>query len=160
MNTFENLKPAKVFEYFRLLSSVPHGSGNTKQISDICVDFARSHGLSYEQDDLNNVIIFKGASEGYEESEPVILQGHLDMVCAKDADCPIDMEKEGLKLCTDGEWLWAEGTSLGGDNAIAVAVIMAILDDDTLPHPPIEAVFTVVEETGMDGAKGLDTSSL
>lgn len=160
MNKFENLKPAKVFEYFRLLSSVPHGSGNTKQISDICVDFARSHGLSYEQDDLNNVIIFKGASEGYEESEPVILQGHLDMVCAKDADCPIDMEKEGLKLCTDGEWLWAEGTSLGGDNAIAVAVIMAILDDDTLPHPPIEAVFTVDEETGMDGAKGLDTSSL
>ncbi len=160
MNTFENLKPAKVFEYFALLSSVPHGSGNTKLISDICVDFAKEHGLSYYQDGLNNVIIYKGASEGYESSEPVILQGHLDMVCAKDADCTIDMEKEGLKLCTDGEWLWADGTSLGGDNAIAVAVIMAILDDNSLSHPPIEAVFTVDEETGMDGAQGLDTSGL
>ncbi len=160
MNTFENLKPAKVFEYFALLSSVPHGSGNTKQISDICVAFAKEHGLSYYQDDLNNVIIYKDASEGYESSEPVILQGHLDMVCAKDADCPIDMEKEGLKLCTDGEWLWADGTSLGADNAVAVAVIMAILDDKSLAHPPIEAVFTVDEETGMDGAQGLDTKGL
>lgn len=150
----------KVFSYFELLTSVPHGSGNTKQISDICVGFARELGLRYCQDELNNVIVFKDASEGYENSEPVILQGHLDMVCAKDADCSIDMGKEGLKLCTDGEWLRADGTSLGGDNAIAVAVIMAILDDDSLPHPPIEAVFTVDEETGMDGAQGLDTSIL
>lgn len=160
MNILKNAKPKKVFEYFELLSSVPHGSGNTKQISDLCKDFAEKRGLSYIQDSLNNIIIFKNASKGYEKVEPVILQGHLDMVCARDSDCPIDMDKDGLILETDGEWVWAKGTSLGGDNAIAVAVIMAILDDDTLLHPPIEAVFTVDEETGMDGAAGLDMSVL
>ncbi|MBE6588432.1 MAG: aminoacyl-histidine dipeptidase [Ruminococcaceae bacterium] len=160
MNIFEKLEPRKVFEYFSLLSSVPHGSGNTKFISDICQSFAEELGLTCLRDSLNNVIIFKKASPGYEDCEPVILQGHLDMVCAKDEDCKIDMEKEGLDLRCDGQWIWAEGTSLGGDNAIAVAVIMAILADNGLPHPPIEAVFTVDEETGMDGAKGLDTSCL
>ncbi len=160
MNVLKNCRPEKVFEYFELLSSVPHGSGNTKQISDICVSFAKEHGLEYYSDELNNVIIYKVASKGYEDSAPVILQGHLDMVCASDESCTIDMNKDGLILETDGEWVWAKGTSLGGDNAIAVAVIMAILDDDTLPHPPIEAVFTVDEETGMDGAAGLDMSRL
>lgn len=160
MNVLNNAHPKKVFEYFELLSSVPHGSGNTKQISDLCKDFAISKGLEYIQDELNNIVIFKNGSAGYENSEPVILQGHLDMVCAKDPECPIDMDKEGLILETDGEWVWAKGTSLGGDNAIAVAVIMAVLDDDTLSHPPIEAVFTVDEETGMDGAAGLDMSVL
>ena len=160
MSVLAGLSPEKVFEYFELLSSVPHGSGNTRQISDICVEFAKEKGLRHYRDSLNNVVIYKDGSEGYENSEPVILQGHLDMVCAKDAECTVDMEREGLKLATDGEWIWAEGTSLGGDNAIAVAVIMAILADDSLCHPPIEAVFTVDEETGMDGAQGLDTSIL
>jgi len=160
MNVLKGLMPEKVFEYFELLSSVPHGSGNTGAISDICVDFAREHNLRYIKDSLNNVIIFKDGTEGYESSAPVILQGHLDMVCAKDADCTVDMEKEGLSLKTDGEWIWAEGTSLGGDNAVAVACIMALLVDPDLSHPPIEAVFTVDEETGMDGARGLDMSVL
>lgn len=160
MNVLKNCRPEKVFEYFELLSSVPHGSGNTKLISEICINFAKDHGLDYYSDSLNNVIIYKKASQGYENSSPVILQGHLDMVCATDESCTIDMEKDGLVLETDGEWVWAKGTSLGGDNAIAVAVVMAILDDDTLPHPPIEAVFTVDEETGMDGAAGLDMSRL
>lgn len=160
MNVLKGCKPLKVFEYFELLSSVPHGSGNTKLISEICISFAKEHGLEYYADELNNVIIYKKASKGYESASPVILQGHLDMVCAADESSTIDMEKDGLILETDGEWVWAKGTSLGGDNAIAVAVIMAILDDDTLPHPPIEAVFTVDEETGMDGAAGLDMSRL
>ena len=160
MGILSNLKPAKVFEYFEMLSSVPHGSGNTKQISDLCVNFAKERGLRYYQDDLNNVVIYKDASEGYEGSDPVILQGHLDMVCAPDETCTIDMEKDGLILETDGQWVWAKGTSLGADNAIAVAITLAILDDRDAAHPPIEALFTVDEETGMFGAVGLDTSVL
>lgn len=160
MGVLSELNPKKVFEYFEHLSSVPHGSGNTKQISDLCVDFARNHGLEYYQDSLNNIIIIKPATPGYENSTPIIMQGHLDMVCAKDADCDIDMTKEGIRLAVDGDWVHAIGTSLGGDNIIAVAMIMAVLDSTELEHPRIEAVFTVDEETGMDGAMGLDVSCL
>jgi len=156
----KGLKPEKVFEFFELLCSVPHGSGNTKQISDLCVDFAKERGLKYRQDEYNNVIIFKAATEGYENAETVILQGHMDMVCASEPDCGIDMKTDGLKLMVEGDWIKAKGTSLGGDNCIAVAMIMAILDDDKLCHPAIEAVFTTDEETGMDGAMGLDVSDL
>ena len=153
-------EPKKVLDFFELLSSVPHGSGNTKQISDICVDFAKKRGLSYVQDEWNNVIIRKPGSKGKEDLEPVILQGHLDMVCAKLPDDPVDMSVTPVKLCCDGTWLYAENTSLGGDNIIAISTIMAILDDDTLVHPPIEALFTTDEETGMFGANGLDASHL
>ena len=156
----KGLKPEKVFEYFELLCSVPHGSGNTKQISDLCVNFAKERRLKYRQDEYNNVIIFKDASEGYENAAPVILQGHMDMVCAAEPDCGIDMKTDGLNLEVNGDWIKAKGTSLGGDNCIAVAIIMAILDDDKLPHPAIEALFTTDEETGMDGAMGLDVSDL
>ena len=160
MAVLSNLKPQKVFEYFEKLCSVPHGSGNTRQISDLCVSFARELGLRYRQDEVNNVVIWKEASPGYEGAEPVILQGHIDMVCVKTEDCPKDMAREGLDLRTDGEWVWADRTSLGGDNGIAVAMILAILADSDLPHPPLEAVFTVDEEVGMDGAFGLDCSDL
>ncbi|MBQ1847792.1 MAG: aminoacyl-histidine dipeptidase [Clostridia bacterium] len=153
-------EPKKMLEFFELLSSVPHGSGNTKQISDICVDFAKKRGLSYVQDEWNNVIIRKPGSKGKEGLEPVILQGHLDMVCAKLPDDPVDMSVTPVKLCCDGTWLYAENTSLGGDNIFAIASIMAILDDGTLSHPPIEALFTTDEETGMFGANGLDASNL
>ena len=156
----KGLKPEKVFEYFELLCSVPHGSGNTKQISDLCVNFAKEHGLACRQDEYNNVIIFKPASAGYENAETVILQGHMDMVCAAEPDCGIDMKSDGLRLQVEGDWIKAKGTSLCGDNCIAVAMIMAILDDDELPHPAIEALFTTDEETGMDGAMGLDVSDL
>lgn len=156
----KGLKPEKVFEYFELLCSVPHGSGNTRQISDLCVNFAKERGLAYRQDEYNNVIIFKPATAGYENADTVILQGHMDMVCAAEPDCGIDMKTDGLQLLVEGDWVKAKGTSLGGDNCIAVAMIMAILDDDKLPHPAIEALFTVDEETGMDGAMGLDTSDL
>lgn len=156
----DKLAPENVFRYFRMLSSVPHGSGNTKQISDLCVRFAKEHGLRCVQDEMNNIIIYKDASEGYADHAPVVLQGHLDMVCAKDDSCPKDMKTEPVTIRTDGEWLFAEGTSLGGDNIIAVAAALAILDDNTIPHPPIEAVFTTDEETGMYGAKALDISKL
>ena len=160
MAAISGLKPEKVFEYFEKLCSVPHGSGNTKIISDLCVELAKELGLKYRQDSSNNVIIWKDGSAGYEKSEPIILQGHIDMVCAKTDDCAKDMAKEGLDLRTDGEWVWADKTSLGGDNGIAVAMILAILADDTLLHPPLEAVFTVDEEVGMDGAFALDCSDL
>ena len=160
MAVLKGLKPEKVFAYFEKLCSVPHGSGNTKIISDLCVGFAKELGLRYRQEACNNLIIWKDGSVGYEQSEPIILQGHIDMVCAKTDDCTKDMTREGLDLMTDGEWIWADKTSLGGDNCIAVAMILAILSDDTLVHPPIEAVFTVDEEVGMDGAFALDCSDL
>ena len=160
MAVLSGLKPEKVFDYFEKLCSVPHGSGNTKIISDMCVGFARELGLRYRQEPCNNVIIWKDASAGYEDSAPIILQGHIDMVCAKTDDCTKDMSVEGLDLVTDSEWVWADKTSMGGDNGIAVAMILAILADDTLAHPPIEAVFTVDEEVGMDGAFALDCSDL
>ncbi|MBQ4638166.1 MAG: aminoacyl-histidine dipeptidase [Clostridia bacterium] len=160
MSVLHNCEPKKVFEFFELLSSVPHGSGNTKQISDLCVKFALERGLEVHQDETNNVIIVKSASSGYEAADPIILQGHLDMVCASIENCPVDLTKQGPQLAVDGDWVHAVGTSLGGDNGIAVAMIMAILDDNTLSHPRLEAVFTVDEETGMDGAQALDMSLL
>ena len=160
MAVLSGLKPERVFYYFEKLCSVPHGSGNTKQISDLCVGFARELGLKYRQEACNNLIIWKDGSCGYENAAPVILQGHIDMVCAKTEDCAKDMTRDGLDVRTDGEWVWADKTSLGGDNGIAVAMILAILSDETLPHPPIEAVFTVDEEVGMDGAFALDCSDL
>lgn len=160
MSVLSQLRPRSVFDYFEKLCSVPHGSGNTKIISDLCVSFARELGLKYRQDAMNNVVIWKDASPGYEGAAPIILQGHIDMVCTKTEGCTKDMAKEGLDLETDGEWVWAKDTTLGGDNGIAVAMALAILADGALPHPPIEAVFTVDEEVGLLGAAGLDCSDL
>ena len=160
MAVLQGLKPEKVFEFFEMLCSVPHGSGNTKQISDLCVKFAQERGLRFRQDKLNNVIIWKDATPGYENTEPLILQGHIDMVCAFEPDCGIDMKTDGLKLVVDGDWVKADKTSLGADNGIGVAIAMALLDDDTLKHPRLEALFTTDEETGMFGANGVDLSVL
>lgn len=154
------LEPRSVFARFEELCAIPHGSGHTKAISDHIVAFAKAHGLRYIQDPLNNVILFAPGSVGYETHPAVILQGHMDMVCEKDPDCPLDMEKDGLDIAHDGEYVFAKGTTLGGDDGIAVAYILALLSDPTLPHPPIEAVITVDEETGMDGAAGIDLSML
>lgn len=160
MQKLAGLRPESVFRYFEELSRIPHGSGNTKAISDYLVAFAKEHGLRFIQDDLNNVILFADATAGYEGHAPVIIQGHMDMVCEKDADCPIDMEKQGLDLCHDGDYVFARGTTLGGDDGIAVAYALAILADPIIPHPPLEVVITVDEETGMYGAAGIDLSML
>ena len=154
------LQPASVFGYFEKLCSIPHGSGNTKAISDYLVSFAREHGLRYIQDELNNVIIFGEGTCGYEDHAPVVIQGHMDMVCEKDADCPINMATDGLDVTHDGEFVFARGTTLGGDDGIAVAYGLALLADKTIPHPPLEVVITVDEETGMDGAVGIDLSEV
>ncbi len=153
-------QPKEVFKYFADICSIPHGSGNTTAISNYCVDFAKKNGLKYYRDSVNNVIIYKEALKGCTDAPTVIIQGHLDMVCDKKPGVGFDFEKSGLLLKNDGEFIYADGTTLGADDGIAIAYALAILSDDTLVHPPIEAVFTVDEETGMTGAAELDTSRI
>lgn len=160
MNVLQGIEPQRVFYYFEQLCAIPHGSGNCEEISRYCEGMALDLGLPVMRDQWKNVIIKKPASPGYEDHPPVILQGHLDMVCEKEADCTLDFETDGLDLFTDGDWIGARGTTLGGDDGIAVAMALAILEDKTLSHPPIEMVFTTDEETGMYGAEGLDPTPL
>ena len=161
-SVLENKEPKEVLHYFEEIAAIPRGSGNTKAISDYLVSFAKKHGLRYIQDDLNNVIIFKGASAGYENAKTVVLQGHVDMVLEKNAGVNKDMDTEGVDLVLDpdGDTLHADGTTLGADDGVAVAIMLAVLSDDSLPHPAIECVFTTDEETGMDGCVGLDCTPL
>lgn len=158
MNNINSLKPEKVFRFFNEISQIPHGSGNTAQIAEYCLEFAAERNLKAVMDEGDNVIIYADGTQGYENSEPVIIQGHMDMVCEKTPQCTKDMAVDGLSLSTDGEWLWAEGTTLGGDDGIALAYIFALLDSDDIPHPPIEAVITRDEETGMFGAELFNAS--
>lgn len=160
MKKLAGLEPASVFGYFEELCAIPHGSRNTKKISDYLVSFAEEHGLRYIQDEANNVILFCDGTCGMEDRPAVILQGHMDMVCEKDAGCTLDMAVDGLDITHDGERIFAKGTTLGGDDGIAVAYAMALLADNTIPHPPLEVVITVDEEIGMLGAKAIDLSEL
>ena len=154
------LEPARVFHYFEQLCGIPHGSGNVSAAADWLVAFAQAHGLEWERDDAQNVVIRKQASPGYEDAPTVILQGHTDMVCAKTADSAHDFLKDGLTLVTDGETIRAEGTTLGADDGIAVAMALAMLEDKTAEHPALEALFTSDEEIGLLGAKAFDCSKL
>lgn len=160
MMNLADFEPKKVFKFFEDITKIPHGSGNTSKLAQYCLDFAKDRRLKAVKDDAGNVIIYADGTKGYEASEPIILQGHLDMVCETTAESDIDMETCGIKVCTDGEFIWADGTTLGADNGIAIAYILAILDSDDIPHPPIEALFTVDEEIGMVGARALDISLL
>lgn len=160
MGVLTGLEPNRVFRFFEEICSIPHGSGNVEQISNYLVNFAKERNLKYRQDEKYNVIIWKSGSVGYEDSEPVILQGHMDMVAVKVDGCEKDLETEGLDLEVDGDLISARGTSLGGDDGIAVAYTLAILDDESLAHPPVEAIFTVDEEIGMLGATDIDVSDL
>ena len=160
MGVLSALKPEKVFYYFEEICGIPHGSGNTKEISDYLVKFASERNLKYYQDDSNNVVIYKEASEGYEDAPVTILQGHCDMVAEKTEESAHDFEKDGLKLLIEGDDITADGTTLGGDDGIAVAYMLAVLDDDSLRHPALECVITTDEEIGLLGAKALDTSVL
>lgn len=161
MRLLDNLQPQSVFRFFEDICAIPHGSGNTEAISAYVIDFAKVRELACVSDQLGNVIVFKGGSKGFEHSEPVILQGHMDMVCELNFDQGVkhDFKKDGLKLSLTDEFVFAKGTTLGGDDGIAVAYMLALLDGD-YAHPPIECVFTVDEETGMYGAHGLETSYL
>ena len=150
----------RVFEFFVEISKIPHGSGNTAPIADYLEGFARERGLDCSRDGANNVIIKKSATPGYEERPTVIIQGHTDMVLASDENANIDLQKDGLELYVDGDFLKARGTTLGGDDGVAVAYALALLDSDTIAHPAIEAVFTSDEEIGLLGAAAIDESKI
>lgn len=160
MMKLENLYPERVFHYFEKLTEIPHGSRNTKQISDYLVSFAKEHDLKYYQDELNNVIIVKEATEGYENADAIIIQGHMDMVCEKENDCDIDFMKDSLDIFVDGDFVKAKGTTLGGDDGIAVAYALAILESKEIAHPKLEVIITVDEEIGMLGAADIDLSMI
>ena len=155
-----DLQPKEVFRFFYEICRIPHGSYNIDAISNYLVAFAKERTLKVRQDEFKNVIIWKPATEGYEKEETLILQGHMDMVAVKDAESDIDLEKDPLRLNFKDGCLYAEGTSLGGDDGIAVAYALAILDSDSIKHPALEVIFTVNEEVGMDGAFGIDLSDL
>ena len=160
MGVLSDLEPKSVFHWFEEITRIPHGSGNIQQISDYLVHFAEERGLYCIQDELKNVIIIEEATPGYEDQPSLILQGHMDMVAVKKPDCDIDMKNQGLRVTVRGDEVYAEGTSLGGDDGIAVAYAMALLDSGDIKHPKLEVVITVDEEVGMDGARGIDLSML
>ena len=160
MGVLSNLEPKKVFHYFEEICKIPHGSYNTKQLSDYLVNFAKERGLTSYQDDANNVIIIKEGTPGYENAPAVILQGHIDMVCQKAPDSTHDFLTDGLDLAIDGDLVMAKGTTLGGDNGIAVAYCLALLDSDDIPHPKLEVLLTSDEEVGLLGAVAADLSML
>lgn len=160
MGELTALQPAAVFRHFEDICRIPHGSGNVSALVDHCVAFAKAHGLEWDRDQADNLVIRKSASPGYENADILILQGHTDMVCEKEAGLAFDFTKDGIRPYADGEWLRARGTTLGADNGIAVAMCLALLEDDTLAHPPLEVLFTSDEETGMVGAFAFDCSRL
>lgn len=160
MAVLEGIEPTRVFHFFEEICGIPHGSGNIEQISNYLKKFATDRGLYCIQDEVKNIIIIKEATPGYEKEAPFILQGHMDMVTVKTPDCNIDMQKEPLRLKREGNTVYAQGTSLGGDDGIAVAYSLALLDAEDIEHPRLEVVLTVDEETGMDGAMAIDLSLL
>ncbi|MDB1939553.1 MULTISPECIES: aminoacyl-histidine dipeptidase [Clostridium] len=155
MNILQNLEPKSVFKYFEEISQIPRGSGNEKSISDYLVSVAKKLNLEVIQDKALNVIIKKPGTEGYENSETVILQGHMDMVCEKNKGTDHDFQKDPLKLRVVDDMVYATDTTLGADNGIAVAYALAILESTDIPHPPIEVLITTDEETGMSGAMAI-----
>lgn len=160
MSMLSGVEPKNVFKYFEEICAIPHGSGDMDKISQYCMDFAKENRLRAVCDDAKNVVIYKDGTKGYESAEPIILQGHLDMVCQKTDDSTVDFEKDGIEAYIEDGYVKARVTTLGADNGIAVSMILAILASNDIPHPPIEAVFTTDEEIGMIGAGKMDTSVL
>lgn len=154
--SIEKLYPEKVFHYFAEISKIPRASKKEKEISDWLVKFAKERKLKVIQDEHYNVIIKKKATEGYEDFSPLILQGHMDMVWEKNKDTEFDFSTQGIELVIDGDFLKANGTTLGADNGIAIAYALAILDSDDIKHPALEVVITTDEEDGMSGVANLD----
>lgn len=160
MGVLSGINKEKYFEYFEELTRIPRGSGNEKGVSDFLVKFAKDLGLEVIQDEFLNVIIRKPGTPGYENSETVIIQGHMDMVNEKNNDTVHDFTKDPLKLKIEGDYIYADGTTLGADNGIAVAYAMAILSSRDIPHPPLEVLITTEEEVGLNGALGLNPDEL
>ena len=160
MAVITGISPESVFHFFEEISKVPRGSGNTEKMTEYLANFSFERNLEGGADDTGNVVIYKEGSAGYEDAEPVILQAHTDMVCAKTAESSHDFSSDPIELILEGDTLRANGTTLGADDGIGVAMILAILDDPELAHPPLECVFTVDEEIGMVGADNFDDSVL
>ncbi len=155
-----SISPERFFFWFREICKIPHGSGNTQMLSRRIEDFAQEMNLQYKIDNAGNIAIYKKGTVGYENHERVILQGHIDMVCTKADGVKKDMDKEGVEVLSDGEYIWANGTTLGADDGIGVAYMLAILEARDISHPPLTALFTVDEETGMTGAAEIDSEIL
>ena len=151
-----NLEPNKLWNRFADLNSIPRPSKHEEKVCEWLMQWARDHGLEAMQDNVQNVIMRKPASQGMEDRQTVVLQSHVDMVCQKNNDTDFDFMTEGIKMYIDGDWVRAKGTTLGADNGIGVAAILAVLESDDISHPPLEALFTIDEETGMTGALGLE----
>ncbi len=154
------LSPARVWHYFEEISRIPRGSGNEKAIADYLESFGKQHGFKTYRDAIHNVFIRKPASAGCEDKAPLLLQGHTDMVCEKNADVCHDFLTDPIHLVVKDGWVMAEGTTLGADNGMAVAYMLAALEDNSLKHPTLECLFTVQEETGLDGAKAFDGAQI
>ena len=160
LNINDHKSIEKVVRFFEEFSLIPHGSGNTSMIADYLVDFAKKRNLEYTRDNADNVVIRKKATKGLEDRPAIIFQGHLDMVAEKKPEADIDMTKDGLKLYRDGDFLRAENTTLGGDDGVALAYALAVLDSDDIAHPDFEAVFTSDEEIGLLGAVAIDPEAI
>ena len=158
--TIAQLEPVQIWEHFASLNAVPRASKKEEKIIAFMMDFSRSLGLETRKDAVGNVVIRKPASPGMEDRRPVVLQAHLDMVHQKNRDTDFDFETEGIRMYLDEDWVKATGTTLGADNGLGVAAIMGILASESIPHPPLEALLTVDEETGMTGAKELQPGML
>ena len=153
----EGLNPAKLWEQFYNVSQIPRGSGNEEEVGEYVISVAKKNNLEYKKDKSGNIVVMQPATPGYENKPTVIIQGHTDMVCEKNNDTVHDFEKDPIKLVRDGDWMKADGTTLGADNAIGFCMGLAIMDDDTIEHPALEHLFTVDEETGLTGAENLST---
>ena len=160
MGVLTGLEPKAVLEFFEDLCALPHGTRQTKPVSDYLVAFAQKRGLKYRRDEVNNVVIWKNAAPGYEDAPIVMLQGHMDMLVEKAHNCSRNTDEIGLDIFVEGDEIGARGTTLGADDGIGVALALAVLDDDHLRHGPLECVFTVDEEMGMQGVRALDVSDL
>ena len=157
---FRGLEPERVFWWFDRISQIPHGSGREQELSDSIYEYFRKLGFSVTQDQHWNLIIRKSATAGYEQAPAVILEAHLDMVCEKEADSGHDFDRDPVRVLRDGDRLYADGTTLGADNATGVAFALSILESETAVHPALEVVLTTGEEAGLTGVKRLDFSSL
>ncbi|MDR0421870.1 MAG: aminoacyl-histidine dipeptidase [Proteiniphilum sp.] len=155
-----NLDPQRVWNHFHSLTRIPRPTGQMKEVTRFIVDFGQALNLETKQDGVGNVVIRKPASKGYESRKGVILQSHLDMVPQKNTGVKHDFATDPIETYIDGEWVKARSTTLGADNGIGCAMMMAVLEDSSLQHPPLEALFTVDEEVGMDGANGLEKGFL
>ncbi len=159
-NVLENLEPKSLFKFFGEILSIPRPSKHEEKMTEYLINWAKERNLDYESDEIGNVIIRKGATKGKENSPWVCLQSHIDMVCEKNSDKDFDFEKDAIVPKIEGEWLKADGTTLGADDGIGVATALAILDANDIEHGPIECLFTVDEETGLSGAEALSPNVL